>query len=226
VAGGERAGREALQRFLSGPVDGYDDGRDQLTGERVSHLSPYLHFGCLTPREIEHRLATEAGATAYRRQLCWRDFYAHVLGHFPANAHREYQERYRATIRWSRAEKRFAAWCDGQTGYPAVGAGMRQLKAEGWMHNRVRLLVGAVLIKDLGIDRRWGERHFMRLLLDGDEPPTTATGSGSPRSASTRSPPFGRIFNPARQQGALRSRRRLRAPLCARAGARPGPPPR
>ena len=200
MPGGEQAGREALRRFLRGPVDGYADGRDQLIGEHVSRLSPYLHFGCLTPREIEDRLGGGEGATAYRRQLCWRDFYAHVLGHFPANARREYQERYRTTIRWSRAEKRFAAWCDGQTGYPAVDAAMRQLKAEGWMHNRARLLVGSFLTKDLGIDWRWGERHFMRLLLDGDEASNNGNWQWIASVGVDPQPAFRRIFNPARQQ--------------------------
>ena len=70
---------------------------------------------------------------------------------------------------WSRAEQRFEAWCEGRTGYPLVDAAMRQLRHEGWMHNRARLVVGSFLTKDLGIDWRWGERHFMRLLIDGDE---------------------------------------------------------
>ena len=92
-----------------------------------------------------------------------------MLLHHPRNAHSEYQARYRGTIRWSRAQKRFEAWCEGRTGYPLVDAGMRQLRREGWMDNRARLVVGSFLTKDLGIDWRWGERWFMRLLLDGDE---------------------------------------------------------
>jgi deoxyribodipyrimidine photo-lyase len=86
MPGGEAAAREALRRFLAGPVDDYEDGRNVLTGESVSRLSPYLHFGAISPREIEGRLSAGPGAQAFRRQLCWRDFYAHVLGHFPANA--------------------------------------------------------------------------------------------------------------------------------------------
>jgi deoxyribodipyrimidine photo-lyase len=133
MPGGERAGRAALRRFLAGPVEGYEDGRNLLTGESVSRLSAYLHFGCLSPREIEQRLSRGAGAEAFRRQLCWRDFYAHVLGHFPANAHSEFQDRYRG-MSWSHAEKRFQAWCDGRTGFPTVDAAMRQLRREGWIH--------------------------------------------------------------------------------------------
>ena len=85
----------------------------------------------------------------------------------PVNTLCRHVERYRGKIKWSYAKKPFEAWCEGQTGYPLVDAGMRQLKREGWMHNRARLVVGSFLTKDLGIDWRWGERWFMRRLLDG-----------------------------------------------------------
>jgi deoxyribodipyrimidine photo-lyase len=198
--GGESAGRERLRRFLAGAVRGYDEGRDRLAGDEVSRLSPYLHFGCITPREVEQRLPDDEGAAAYRRQLCWRDFYAHVIGHHPANARSEFQSRYRGSIRWSRAEKKFEAWCEGRTGYPAVDAGMRQLRREGWMHNRARLLVGSFLTKDLGIDWRWGERWFMRLLLDGDEASNNGNWQWIASVGVDPQPAFRRIFNPARQQ--------------------------
>jgi len=198
--GGERAARERLRRFLADTVDGYAEGRDHLGAEQVSRLSPYLHFGCISPREVEHRLPDGEGATAYRRQLCWRDFYAHVLGHYPANARSEFQSRYRGTIRWSRARKRFDAWCEGRTGYPAVDAGMRQLRREGWMHNRARLLVGSFLTKDLGIDWRWGERWFMRLLLDGDEASNNGNWQWIASVGVDPQPAFRRLFNPSRQQ--------------------------
>jgi deoxyribodipyrimidine photo-lyase len=200
MPGGETAARSALERFLTGAVDAYDDGRDVLSGENVSRLSPYLHFGCLSPRDIEDRLGRGRGPAAFRRQLCWRDFYAHVLGHFPANARSEYQERYRGKIRWSYARQRFEAWCEGQTGFPAVDAGMRQLRREGWMHNRARLLVGSFLTKDLGIDWRWGERWFMRLLLDGDEASNNGNWQWIASVGVDPQPAFKRMFNPARQQ--------------------------
>jgi deoxyribodipyrimidine photo-lyase len=197
--GGEQAGRRALSRFLGGPVDDYADGHDTLTGRSVSRLSPYLHFGCISAREIEHRLGDSDGAQAFRRQLCWRDFFAHVLGHFPQNATREFQRRYRGTLNWSHAEQRFEAWCEGRTGFPAVDAGMRQLAREGWLHNRARLIVGSFLTKDLGIDWRWGERHFMRLLLDGDEASNNGNWQWIASVGVDPAPAFQRIFNPARQ---------------------------
>ncbi len=198
--GGESAGRERLRRFLADAVGRYHEGRDQPSGDAVSRLSPYLHFGCVSPREVEHRLPAGEGAAAYRRQLCWRDFYAQVIAHHPANARSEFQDRYRGAIRWSRAEQRFEAWCDGRTGYPVVDAGMRQLRREGWMHNRARLLVGSFLTKDLGIDWRWGERWFMRLLLDGDEASNNGNWQWIASVGVDPQPAFRRIFNPVRQQ--------------------------
>jgi deoxyribodipyrimidine photo-lyase len=200
VAGGEAAARDALRRFLASRVEGYDDARDRLASDGVSRLSPYLHFGCISPREIEQRLHDDAGSRAFRRQLCWRDFYGHVLGHFPANARSEYQGRYRGSIRWSYAARRFEAWCEGKTGYPVVDAGMRQLRREGWMHNRARLLVGSFLTKDLGIDWRWGERWFMRLLIDGDEASNNGNWQWIASVGVDPQPAFRRIFSPTRQQ--------------------------
>ncbi len=142
-----------------------------------------------------------------------------MLLHFPRNARSEFQERYRGKLdRWSRASGRFERWCEGQTGYPLVDAGMRQLRREGWMHNRARLVVGSFLTKDLGIDWRWGERWFMRLLVDGDEANNNGNWQWIASVGTDPAPAFRRIYNPARQHGALRPRRALRAPLRTRAG--------
>jgi deoxyribodipyrimidine photo-lyase len=198
--GGERAGREAMRQFLAGPVHDYGDGRNGLTGETISRLSAYLHFGCVSPRELESRLGDGDGETAFRRQLCWRDFYAHVLGHFPRNARMEFQDRYQGSLTWSRSRAHFDAWCEGRTGYPLVDAGMRQLRHEGWMHNRARLVVGSFLTKDLGIDWRWGERWFMRLLIDGDEASNNGNWQWIASVGVDPQPAFRRIFSPSRQQ--------------------------
>jgi deoxyribodipyrimidine photo-lyase len=198
--GGEGAAGAALDRFLGGPVREYTSNHDALGRDRTSRLSPYLHFGCLSPRAIEERLGRGAGPQAFRRQLCWRDFYHHVLHHFPRNARSELQDRYRSKIRWSYARKPFEAWCEGRTGYPLVDAGMRQLRREGWMHNRARLVVGSFLTKDLGIDWRWGERWFMRLLIDGDEANNNGNWQWIASVGVDPQPPFRRIYNPARHQ--------------------------
>jgi len=197
--GGETQGRERLARFLEADVRSYGQGRDALGEDSTSRLSPYLHFGCVSPRELEARLPGGDGAEAFRRQLCWRDFHHHVLLHFPRNARSEFQQRYRGKLVWSRAERRFERWCEGQTGFPLVDAGMRQLRAEGWMHNRARLVVGSFLTKDLGIDWRWGERWFMRMLLDGDEASNNGNWQWIASVGTDPAPVFRRIYNPARQ---------------------------
>jgi deoxyribodipyrimidine photo-lyase len=197
--GGEREGRERLERFLAEDVSGYDQSHDALGRGGTSRLSPYLHFGCISAREVEARLRPGAGPAAFRRQLCWRDFYHHILFHFPHNAKSEFQSRYRGRIKWSHAERRFEAWCEGRTGYPLVDAGMRQLRREGWMHNRARLVVGSFLTKDLGIDWRWGERFFMRLLVDGDEANNNGNWQWIASVGVDPQPVFRRIYNPARQ---------------------------
>jgi deoxyribodipyrimidine photo-lyase len=197
MPGGESEGRNRLTRFTADKAAAYGDTRDLLADDGgASRLSPYLHFGCLSPRELEERVPSRA----FCRQLAWRDFYAHVLRHFPANAHSEHQARYRGTIQWSRANKRFEAWCEGRTGFPLVDAGMRQLRREGWMHNRARLVVASFLTKDLGIDWRWGERWFMRWLLDGDEASNNGNWQWVASVGVDPQPAFRRMFNPARQQ--------------------------
>jgi deoxyribodipyrimidine photo-lyase len=200
MPGGESAARTSLRRFLDGRIDGYAEHNDTLTGESVSRLSPYLHFGCISPREVEDRLADSDSELAFRRQLCWRDFYAHVLGHFPRNSHQEFQERYRGTLRWVDSHRRFDAWREGQTGFPVVDAAMRQLLREGWMHNRARLVVGSFLTKDLGLDWRWGEDWFMRLLLDGDQASNNGNWQWIASVGVDPQPPSRRMFNPMRQQ--------------------------
>jgi deoxyribodipyrimidine photo-lyase len=198
IGGGERPARERLRRFLATSVRSYESRRDALDRNGTSRLSPYLHLGCISPREVEQRLPRGAGADAFRRQLCWRDFHHHVLLHFPRNARSEFQDRYRGAIRWSRATRAFEAWTEGQTGYPLVDAAMRQLRREGWMHNRARLVAASFLTKDLGIDWRWGERWFMRHLLDGDEANNNGNWQWIASVGVDPQPAFRRIYNPAR----------------------------
>jgi deoxyribodipyrimidine photo-lyase len=198
--GGEAEARKTLDRFLEGPIRAYSDNHDALAHDKTSRLSPYLHFGCVSVRAIEERLPPGDGPDAFHRQLCWRDFHHHVLHHFPRNARSEFQQRYRGEIKWSHARRPFDAWCEGRTGYPLVDAGMRQLRREGWMHNRARLVAGSFLTKDLGIDWRWGERWFMRLLIDGDEANNNGNWQWIASVGTDPQPAFRRIYNPARHQ--------------------------
>jgi deoxyribodipyrimidine photo-lyase len=203
LPGGETAGRRRLADFLDGPIAHYREDEDVLGDDHSSHLSPYLHLGCVSPRAVEASLAGGRGPDAFRRQLAWRDFYAHVLLAFPGNAVEEMQERYRHRLDWRDDEQVLDAWCEGRTGYPLVDAGMRQLRREGWMHNRVRLVVASFLTKDLGIDWRLGERWFMRMLLDGDEANNNGNWQWIASVGADPAPHYRRLYNPTRQMEAL-----------------------
>jgi deoxyribodipyrimidine photo-lyase len=198
-AGGEDAARERLERFLTAGIEEYADRRDDLGADATSRLSPYLHFGCVSAREVEERLPGGEGARAFRRQLCWRDFHGHVLLNFPRNARSEFQERYRGAIAWSRSRRLFDAWCEGRTGFPLVDAAMRQLRAEGWIHNRARLVAASFLTKQLGIDWRQGERWFMRWLVDGDEANNNGNWQWVTSVGVDPQPFYRRLYNPTRQ---------------------------
>ena len=197
---GEPAARDALTRWLAGQLSGYDARHDRLAGG-TSMLSPHLRFGTVSPREVEERARSHGGggAAAFVRQLAWRDFYAHVLLNHPQDARCEHQERFRS-LSWEEDHVALAAWTDGRTGFPLVDAGMRQLRATGWMHNRARLVVGSFLTKDLHLDWRAGEAHFMRLLLDGDMALNNGNWQWIASVGVDPAPYFRRMFNPARQQ--------------------------
>ncbi len=164
VPGGETAGVALVRRFITEALGGYGKGHDDLGAEGTSRLSPYIHFGCVSPRALAVR-AREKRGVAFVRQLCWRDFYAQVMWGQPRTATEDLRPR---GDRWVDDDEKLEAWQEGRTGYPLVDAGMRQLREEGWMHNRARLVVASFLVKDLGIDWREGARHFFDLLLDGD----------------------------------------------------------
>ncbi|MEU2424981.1 deoxyribodipyrimidine photo-lyase [Streptomyces sp. NPDC007851] len=168
--GGETAGRRRLTTWLRSGVDAYEERHDDLAGDATSRLSPHLHFGTLSPVEVVRRTrkAGGAGAEAFVRQIAWRDFHRQVLAARPDAAVRDYRTR---RDRWRGANGARAdaeAWREGRTGYPVIDAAMRQLRHEGWMHNRGRLLAASFLTKTLYVDWRVGARHFLDLLVDGD----------------------------------------------------------
>jgi len=198
-APGEEAARRQATSFLRTGVEQYADRRDAPKGGS-SRLSPYLRWGCLSALKLDTRVAelSGPGPEDYRTELAWRDFYAAVLMHFPYVTHHEFQERMRE-LAWEDPAEHLGAWTEGRTGYPLVDAGMRQLAHEGWMHNRVRMVVGSFLTKDLHLDWREGERVFMERLLDGD---MAANNGGWQWIASTGTDPkpyFQRLFNPVTQ---------------------------
>jgi deoxyribodipyrimidine photo-lyase len=163
--GGETAGRRRMQAWLRSSVTAYADRHDDLAGDNTSRMSPYLHFGCLSPTELVANAGHSRGAQAFVRQLAWRDFNLQVLAARPEVASEDYRDRGDG---WRHDEDGLAAWREGRTGYPIVDAAMRQLRQGGWMHNRGRLIVASFLTKTLYLDWREGSRHFLHHLVDGD----------------------------------------------------------
>jgi deoxyribodipyrimidine photo-lyase len=166
MAGGETEARTRAKRWYDDGVRHYEDDHDALARDNTSRLSPYLHFGCISPLELVERAdRRNPGAAAFTRQLCWRDFHHQVLAARPDVVDDDWRTQH---DRWRRDDQALQAWKDGRTGYPLVDAGMRQLQREGWMHNRARLVTGSFLTKHLYVDWRDGARHFFDLLVDGD----------------------------------------------------------
>ena len=193
VPGGESAGAESARRWLRDGLAGYGTGHDAVGDDATSRLSPYLHFGCVSARALATR-ARERGGMAFVRQLCWRDFYAQLLWGRPESARDDLRPR---GDRWVDDAERLEAWKEGRTGYPLVDAGMRQLREEGWMHNRARLVVASFLVKDLGIDWREGALHFFDLLLDGDVAQNVGNWQWVAGTGVDTRP--NRVFNPTAQ---------------------------
>jgi deoxyribodipyrimidine photo-lyase len=164
MAGGVSEARRRLDAWVEA-VGRYEEAQDDLAADATSRLSPYLHFGCVSPLEVVQAVDGLAGYEAFVRQLCWRDFYLQILASRPDAAWSDYRPR---GDDWNRDPEALDAWKEGRTGYPVVDAGMRQLAREGFMHNRARLIVASFLTKDLYLDWREGARHFLDLLVDGD----------------------------------------------------------
>ncbi|GLZ43701.1 deoxyribodipyrimidine photo-lyase [Actinokineospora sp. NBRC 105648] len=197
---GEKAALEAWERFHHERVDDYKRDRDRPGVNGTSRMSPYLRWGCVHPRTLLADLGRSEGAQTYRTELAWRDFYADVLWHRPDSARGNYNRKFDRIEHDtdSAAVERFDAWCRGETGYPIVDAGMRQLLAEGWMHNRVRMIVASFLVKDLHVPWWWGARHFMRHLVDGDLA-SNQHGWQWTAGSGTDAAPYFRVFNPTTQ---------------------------
>ncbi len=196
---GEAAGRRLMHAAVAA-ASGYERIRDLPGEDATTHLSPPLHFGTVSARELEALLGElrSQGAAALRRQIAWRDFWLSVIRAFPDNRSEEYDERFRG-MPWRDDPESLQAWKEGQTGVPWIDAGMRQLIEQGWMHNRVRMAVASYLTKNLLIDWREGEAHFMEHLLDGDESQNNGNWQWS-ASVGVDPQPYFRVFNPVLQQ--------------------------
>ncbi|MEO6308527.1 MAG: deoxyribodipyrimidine photo-lyase [Nitrospiraceae bacterium] len=207
---GEKEAQRRLRWFLNGPIHRYTKGRNLPAIDGTSKLSPHFRFGTLSVRTAVHAALGTLATGGYQSrhnvltwvdELIWREFFQQILSAFPQAASGPFRDKdglprpRPAGAEWNRL---YAAWSEGQTGYPLVDAGMRQLNQTGWMHNRVRMVVASFLIKDLRIDWQSGERYFMQLLVDAD----LAANNGNWQWASstgTDSMPGYRIFNPMLQ---------------------------
>lgn len=202
IPAGPAPARARLEEFIrGGAVDRYGDARDVPAADGTSHLSADLRFGVLSPSQVGRAIGGTRGIPESRRpfwrQLAWRDFYAHHMARHPGVASAALKPAFR-DIAWDDDRALLAAWEEGRTGFPLCDAGMRQMVATGWMHNRARMLAASVLVKDLLIDWRRGEAAFMRGLVDGD-PANNNGGWQWTAGTGTDAAPYFRVFNPVLQ---------------------------
>ncbi len=201
-----RAGREAaldcVDKFKP-KLKKYKEDRDIPSAEGTSRISIFLKNGSATTTDVILKLGLEKqagglGGETYLKELIWREFYYHILYHVPRVETESFNPKYK-DIKWINKKQWFKRWCEGTTGFPIVDAGMRQMNATGWMHNRVRMIVASFLTKDLLINWQWGENYFMKMLLDGDLAPNNG-GWQWAASTGCDPQPYFRIFNPDSQQ--------------------------
>jgi deoxyribodipyrimidine photo-lyase len=195
--GGEKAGRQQFVSWRQRLLAGYDENHDDLAGDQTSRLSAYLRFGCVSALEVAigavDRPGNEQGGEAFARQLAWRDFYHQVTAAFPDIA----RKNYRPGAAWHQDQHALDAWRAGQTGIPIVDAGLRQLAAEGFMHNRARMVTASFLTRNLGIDWRHGYQHFDYFLADGDVANNAGNWQWVAGTGNNTRP--NRVMNPLRQ---------------------------
>ena len=202
---GEAAAVARLGTFLDGPVARYRRGRDEPGAGGTSRLSAHLHFGEIGPRQVWHTVQASVAAgtvpvgegAAFLRELGWREFSTHLLFHQPSLPDEPLRAEF-ADFPWAPEPRLFAAWCRGQTGYPLVDAGMRELWSTGWMHNRVRMVVASFLVKDLLIPWQDGAAWFWDTLVDADLA-NNSTSWQWVAGCGTDAAPYFRVFNPVLQ---------------------------
>ena len=177
-------------------IQQYEDTRNFPAKDSTSRLGPHLRFGTVSVRKMVQKAIAETNEIFWQ-ELIWREFFMQILWHFPHTAKASFKSKY-DRIEWRNNEDEFKVWCEGKTGYPLVDAGMRQLNETGFMHNRVRMLVGSFLCKHLLIDWRWGEAYFAEKLHDYDMSSNIGNWQWVAGSGVDASPYF-RIFNPISQ---------------------------
>ncbi len=204
LAAGEAAALSQWAAFVDDGLDHYTEDRDRPDLEGTSRMSAHLKFGTIHPRtmvaDLDLKSPSPAGAQKYLRELAFRDFYAAVLYHWPASAWRNWNNGFDtiATDTGADAKRRFESWKAGETGFPFVDAGMRQLRETGFMHNRMRMIVASFLVKDLHLPWQWGASWFLDQLVDGDLA-SNQHGWQWCAGCGTDAAPYFRVFNPAKQ---------------------------
>ena len=196
---GEPGAQKILQQFLDTAIDRYAENRDFPALDGTSRLSPHLHFGEISPNRVLAACARRHSKTSgeFVRQLGWREFAHHLLYHFPETPSKPLRPQF-ARFPWVRDPQGLKKWQQGRTGFPIIDAGMRQLWATGWMHNRVRMIAGSFLVKDLMLSWTEGERWFWDTLVDADLANNTL-GWQWVGGCGADAAPYFRIFNPTRQ---------------------------
>ena len=177
-------------------LEEYDEKRNFPASDSTTHLGPHLRFGTIGIRKV-YKKALELKKETFWNELIWREFFMQILWHFPHTVDKAYKSKY-DDIKWRNNENEFELWCEGKTGYPIVDAGMRQLNQTGFMHNRVRMIVGSFLCKHLLIDWRWGEAYFAKKLHDYELSSNVGNWQWVAGSGVDAAPYF-RIFNPTTQ---------------------------
>ncbi len=195
-AAGEAAALAAWRAYRRSGLASYPTDRNRPDLDRTSRMSVYLKWGAIHPRTLLADLGPDD--ETYRKELGWREFYAAVLHHWPASARTYFQPQLAAMQYADPRSESFTAWQQGRTGYPIVDAGLRQLLGQGWMHNRVRMIVASFLVKDLHVEWTHGARHFMQHLVDADLP-SNQHGWQWTAGTGTDAAPYFRIFNPVTQ---------------------------
>ncbi|MCI5051824.1 MAG: DNA photolyase family protein [Simkaniaceae bacterium] len=190
---GEEGAKKRLEEFIP-KIEEYRGKRDIMSCEGTSKLSPHLHWGEISIREVFNKTQ---GSETYISELGWREFSYYLLHHFPDLPKKNFNPKFNQ-FKWDNSKEHFEAWKMGQTGYSMVDAAMRELLEMGWMHNRSRMIVGSFLVKDLLIDWRQGEEWFWDLLVDGD-PAQNAFNWQWIAGSGADAAPFFRIFNPTTQ---------------------------
>lgn len=191
--GFERSDKK-VEPFDVSDLGNYERERNIPSWDKTSKLSPHLRFGTVSIRQIVSKISDNS---VFLSELIWREFFMQILFHFPKVVDHNFKEKYNG-VKWINDENDFAAWCEGRTGYPMVDAGMRQLNATGYMHNRVRMITAGFLCKHLLIDWRWGEAYFAGKLFDYELGSNNGNWQWSAGTGCDAAPYF-RIFNPEEQ---------------------------